>query len=70
MKNLSAKEGDAGWIPGSGTFPRGGNGNPFQYSCLGNSKDKRAMWIHGATKEEMNTFLHSYFDSIVMMIFL
>ena len=23
-----------GLIPGLGTFPGGGNGNPFQYSCL------------------------------------
>ena len=25
---------DAGLIPGWGRFPRGGNGNPLQYSCL------------------------------------
>ena len=28
--------GDSGSIPGSGRFPGGGNGNPLQYSCLGN----------------------------------
>ena len=38
---LSGKEsawqaGDTGSIPGSGRFPGEGNGNPFQYSCLGN----------------------------------
>ena len=27
---------DAGSIPGSGRSPGGGNGNPFQYSCLKN----------------------------------
>ena len=64
-KNLPAKEGDARWIPGWGTSPEGGNGDPFQYSCLGNSKDKRAIWIHGATREDMtehipiNTHTHT-----------
>jgi len=33
IKNLPANVGDAGSIPGSGTSPGGGNGNPFQYSC-------------------------------------
>ena len=27
--------GDAGMIPGLGRSPGVGNGNPFQYSCLG-----------------------------------
>ena len=30
-KNPPAKEGDAGWIPGSGTSPGGRNGNPFHF---------------------------------------
>ena len=43
---------DAGSIPGSGRSPREGNGNPFQYSCLGNSMDRGAWWatIHGVTR--------------------
>ena len=28
--------GDVGSIPGSGRFPEEGDGNPFQYFCLGN----------------------------------
>ena len=32
--------GDMGSIPGSGGFPRGGNGNPLQYSCLENPMDR------------------------------
>ena len=32
--------GDAGLIPGLGRSPGGGHGNPFQYSCLGNSMDR------------------------------
>ena len=35
---------DVGWIPGSGRSPRGGNGNPLQYSCPENSMDRRAWW--------------------------
>ena len=34
---------DVGWIPGSGRSPGGGNGNPFQYSCLENPMD-RGTW--------------------------
>ena len=30
-------------IPGSGRSPGGGNGNPLQYSCLGNPKF-RGVW--------------------------
>ena len=32
--------GDSGSIPGSGRFPREGNNNPLQYSCLENSMDR------------------------------
>ena len=35
---------DAGSIPGSGRFPRGGHGNPLQYSCLENLMDRGAWW--------------------------
>ena len=34
--------GDLGSIPGWGRSPVEGNGNPLQYSCLGNSTDKGA----------------------------
>ena len=34
--------GDAGLTPGLGRFPGGGNGNPLQYSCLGNPTDREA----------------------------
>ena len=33
---------DAGSIPGSGTCPGGGHGNPFQYSCLEKSHGQRS----------------------------
>ena len=42
VKNLPADEGDAGLIPESGRSPGEGNGNPFQYSCLGNPMGRGA----------------------------
>ena len=33
-----------GSISGWGRSPEGGNGNPLQYSCLGNLMDRRAWW--------------------------
>ena len=35
--------GDTGSIPGSGRSPGGGNGNPFQYSCLQKSHGQRSL---------------------------
>ena len=43
VKNLPANAGatgDSGSIPGSGRSPGDGNGNPLQYSCLGNRTEK------------------------------
>ena len=42
-----------GLIPGSGRSPGEGNGNPLQYSCLGNPMDRGAQQatIHEVTKE-------------------
>ena len=42
VKNPPANSGDIGLIPGLRRSP-GGNGNSFQYSCLGNPKD-RGTW--------------------------
>ena len=41
-----------GLIAGSGRSPREGNGNPLQYSCLGNPMDRGAWWatVHGIPK--------------------
>ena len=35
---------DAGLIPGSGRSPGGKHGNPLQYSCLENPKE-RGAWL-------------------------
>ena len=37
---LPANAGDMGSIPGLGRCPGEGNGNPLQYSCLGNPKEE------------------------------
>ena len=49
VKNLPANAGIAGSISGSGRSPGEGNGNPLQYSCLGNPMDRGAWWptVHG-----------------------
>ena len=53
VKNPPANAGDVGLIPGSGRSPGEGNGNPLQYSCLGNPMDREA-WratVLGVTKK-------------------
>ena len=44
--------GDSGSVPGSGRSPGVGNGNPLQYSFLGNPMDRGAWWaaVHKVTK--------------------
>ena len=57
VKNLPANAGDAGSIPQSGRSPREGNGNPLQYSSLGNPTD-RGAWqaaVYGVAKESDTT---------------
>ena len=52
VKNMPANAGDVkdtGSILGVGRSPRGGHGNPLQYSCLENPMDRGAWWatVHG-----------------------
>ena len=51
-KNLPASGGDVDLIPESGRSPGEGNGNPLQYSHLGNSMDRGAWWstVHEVTE--------------------
>ena len=54
VKNKPANSGEVGLIPGSGRSPEEGNGNPLQYSCLGNPMD-RGVWqatVHGVFKSQ------------------
>ena len=59
--SLPASAGDAGLIPGSGRSPGVGNGNPHQYSCLGNLIDRGAWWatVHGVTKSQTQPNTHA-----------
>ena len=54
-KESSCNAGDPGTVPGSGRSPGEGNGNPLQYSCLENPKDRgtcRAI-VHGFAESDM-----------------
>ena len=52
VKNLPANAGDVLSVPGWGRSPWGGNGNPLQYSCLGNpmAKGARQATVYGVAK--------------------
>ena len=53
VKNLPTNEGDVrdmGLIPGLGKSPGEGNGDPLQYSCLENSKDRGAWQAKSRTR--------------------
>ena len=47
---------DMGSISESGRPPREGNGNPLQYSCLGNLLDRGPWWatVHGDRKSTLH----------------
>ena len=52
MQETLCSVGDPGLIPQSGKSTGEGNGNPLQYSCLGNPMD-RGVWqatVHGVTR--------------------
>ena len=53
VKDAPVHVGDECWVPGLGRSPGEGNGNPHQYSCLGNPMDREAWQatIYGVTKE-------------------
>ena len=65
VKNPPANAGDrrdTGSIPGSGRSPGGGHGNPLQYSCLENSRNREAWQalVHGVTQSwtQLKWFKH------------
>ena len=64
VKNLptdAADMRDVGLIPGLGRSPGEGNGNPFQYPCLGNAMDRGAWWaaVHRAAKSWTGLMTHT-----------
>ena len=48
---MQEMQGDGGLIPRLGRSPRGGRGNPLQYSCLKNAMNRRAwrVTVHRVT---------------------
>ena len=58
VKNPSASAGDLRdmrLIPGSGRSPEGGHGNPLQYSCLENPRDRGVWWATVYSVAESDT---------------
>ena len=53
IKNPPANAGNVGSIPGLGRSSGEENGNPLQYSYLGNPMDREAWWatVYGVAKE-------------------
>ena len=47
--------GDVGSVPGLGRSPGEGNGNPLQYSVLGNPTDREVSWVrvHEVAKSQI-----------------
>ena len=73
VKNPPADAGDIrdmGLILESGRSSGGGNGNPLQYSCLENPKDRGAWWatVHEVSEldatEQLSTVYSTYYDII------
>jgi len=46
-KETACNAGDLDSIPESGRSPGEGNGNPLQFSCLGNPMDRGQVTVHG-----------------------
>ena len=51
--------GNVGLISGSGRSPGGGNGNPLQYSCLGNPMD-RGAWQLESRRSQSRAWLTNW----------
>ena len=52
IQETTCNAGDLGSIPGLGRSPGEGNGNPLQYSCLGNPMNRGDLWapVYGVAK--------------------
>ena len=71
IKNLPANEGDAGDVgsmPGSRRFPQEGNGNPLQYSCLGNPMGGGALWATALGVSKSQTQLSNFTFTFLFML--
>ena len=70
VKNLPAAAGDEDLTPGSGRSPGEGNGNPLQYSCLGNPMDRGAWWatVHGVVKSRTKPRLNHHHHPLLQTL--
>ena len=69
VKNPLTNAGDirhADLIPRMEKYPGGEHGNPLQYSCLENPKDKGAWWamVHSITKSRTRLSDFTFFFNI------
>ena len=66
-KASACNAGDLGSIPRWERAPGEGNGNPLQYSCLGNPMDRGAWWatVHGVA--ELDTTLQAGTSGLVYL---
>ena len=66
VKTLPANAGDtgnAGSIPGSRISPGGGNGNPLQYSCLGNPMDRGRSLVGYSSRGQNESDMDEHTES-------
>ena len=68
VKNLPVNVRDASSIPRLGIYPERGNGNPLQYSCLGNPMNRGAWQAtgHGVTKSwiQLSDLTHTHINGV------
>ena len=69
VNNLPANAGDTSSVSELGRSHGERNGNPLQYSCLGNLMDRGAWWakVHWITEsdmiEQLSTHVHNTGDN-------
>ena len=55
-------------IPGSGRSPAGGNDNPLQYSCLGNSWPEEPVGLYHVITKSTHTHTHTHTHAIGIVL--
>ena len=72
VKNPPAIQEAPGSVPGLGRSPGEGNGNPLQYSCLENSRD-RGAWlatVHSIAESDMTEqLIHTHQTKKILLKF-
>ena len=57
LKKAACNAEDTVSLPGSGRSPGKGNGNPLQYSCLGNPRTEEPVGLWTLGSQELDTTL-------------